>query len=129
VVAVITSTQGTVSSLALFLLFAMCSGCDRLHEPAIYNALDSAVELRVSWEDGRASSGTIPPHEVVHVGRPDASLREVTILRDGEILDTVSRAEIEALASEIDGGATGIVIDDAGVRALTKTELNRAYAK
>lgn len=111
------------------LLLFVPPGCDRLHEPVVYNALDSAVELRVEWEDGTVSSGTVPPREVVHIGRPDSSVRAVSVTKDGEGLISLSGKEIGELVMTIDRNAVGFAVQDGGVRGVTGEELKRLYAK
>jgi hypothetical protein len=128
-VAVIRHLREPLWGLALGLLLVVLSGCDRLHEPAIYNSLDSAVELRITWEDGRVSSGTVPPLEVVHVGRVDSPVQEVRVIKDGELLASVTGTQMEELATEIDENVAGIVIEEGGIRAITEVELKRIYAK
>lgn len=128
-VAVILDVNRPIWGVLMSLFLIPISGCDRLHEPAVYNALDSVVEVRVAWEDGRVSSGTVSPQEVVHLGRVDSTVREVTVLRHGEIFAALTGARMEELATEVGEDLAGVVIEEGGVRALTKAELKSIYGR
>ena len=109
-------------------LAAAAVACDTLHPPVLYNGVADPIEVRASWSDGTASSGSIPPHAAVHLGRADLRLLGVVVTRNGETLLELREGDLEVLSEKTAQGIVGMSIDGNGSHDLSEEQLRRIRA-